>query len=129
MSRYTYPRLFWPAAATTLMLLVSACKPMAAQPLADQPLAAELEATATTVTADGTAMEFQGTVEAQGPDNWTISGQIVAISAETEITGNPQVGDLVVVHRIRCRGLSHVLGVVVLNEPEVAVVELRTVNH
>ena len=39
------------------------------------------------------------------------------------------LGGLVVVHRATCRGLSHVLGPVVVYQAKVGVIELRQVLH
>jgi len=42
--------------------------------------------------------EFFGTLEAMAADSWTISGQVVAITVDTEIRGTFVVGDEVKVH-------------------------------
>ena len=47
---------------------------------------------------DRQSIEFTGTVEAMGADAWTIDGQLVAITAQTQIKGDIQVGDFVKVH-------------------------------
>ncbi len=43
-------------------------------------------------------VEFVGTVEAIGADAWTVDGQTLLITAQTEIKGSPAPGDLVKVH-------------------------------
>ncbi len=57
---------------------------------------------------DGTGdeLEFRGLVEAIGASSWTISGRVVGINAQTVITGNPQVGDLVEVRADRAPDLT-----------------------
>jgi primosomal replication protein N len=40
-------------------------------------------------------VEFTGTVEAMAPETWTVSGQTVGITPDTEINGTIAVGDLV----------------------------------
>ncbi len=44
--------------------------------------------------------EFFGTIEAMAADSWTVSGQVVAITLETEIRGTFAVGDEVKVHAL-----------------------------
>jgi len=46
-------------------------------------------------TEDGMPFEFVGVVEIAGDETWTISGVEIAIGDHTEITGDPQVGDVV----------------------------------
>ncbi len=43
--------------------------------------------------APGGEVDFMGIVEAIGDSSWTISGQVVAVDASTQIIGSPQVGD------------------------------------
>lgn len=47
-----------------------------------------------------TVSEFSGMVEEISSDQWTIGGQIVMIESQTEIKGNPKIGNLVRVHAI-----------------------------
>ncbi|MGH2521806.1 MAG: DUF5666 domain-containing protein [Anaerolineales bacterium] len=42
--------------------------------------------------------EFYGRVEAIGPETWQVAGQTIWVNAQTEIVGDPQVGDWVEVH-------------------------------
>jgi len=51
--------------------------------------------------AAGDELEFRGFVEAIGASSWTISGRVVAVDAQTAITGNPRAGDLVEVRANR----------------------------
>jgi primosomal replication protein N len=46
------------------------------------------------------AFEFFGTIEDMGADAWTVSGQVVAVNAETEIKDTFAVGDEVKVHAL-----------------------------
>jgi hypothetical protein len=48
--------------------------------------------------AEASELEFTALVDAIGPEAWTIGGMPVGLSAFTEISGSPQVGDLVKVH-------------------------------
>lgn len=48
--------------------------------------------------AEAAELEFTAPVEAIGPEAWTIGGLTVAITSATEISGAPQVGDVVKVH-------------------------------
>ena len=43
-------------------------------------------------------VEFSGTVETIGSDQWVISGRTVLVNASTVIEGSPAVGDTVEVH-------------------------------
>ncbi|OGO14952.1 MAG: hypothetical protein A2Z14_05430 [Chloroflexi bacterium RBG_16_48_8] len=43
-------------------------------------------------------VEFSGTVEMISSDQWAVSGWTVTIEPQTEIKGNPEVGDMVRVH-------------------------------
>lgn len=54
----------------------------------------------------GDELEFRGLVEAIGAPSWTISGRVVGVNAQTVITGNPQLGDLVEVRADRAPDLS-----------------------
>ena len=51
--------------------------------------------------AAGDELEFRGIVEAIGASSWTISGRVVAVNAQTVVTGSPRVGDLVEVRTDR----------------------------
>lgn len=42
--------------------------------------------------------EYSGPVEAMGPESWTVDGQVLAITPDTEIKGTFQIGDMVKVH-------------------------------
>ncbi len=53
------------------------------------------EATETKEAELGSEVEFTGTVTSMASDSWTIGGKTVAITLETEIKGDPQVGDVV----------------------------------
>jgi len=83
--------------------ILTACSGVAVQAT---PETATPDATGTPVpttprsTADSTrtASEWVGVVEAMGPDSWTISGQAVAITPQTEIKGSINAGDAVKVH-------------------------------
>jgi hypothetical protein len=46
-------------------------------------------------------IEFTGVVESIGATSWLISGQVVQVTASTEIRDNPQVGQLVEVRAVR----------------------------
>ncbi len=48
-----------------------------------------------------TILEFSGEVGSIGPDSWTIGGQPFAITPETEIEGDPLVGDFVSVRAVQ----------------------------
>jgi len=87
-------RLFLPAAATVVMLLVAACQPGAipASLNAGQPSEATQSVTATADTSEGGII---GAVEAMGPAAWTISGKEFEVTPETTIKGDIQVGDYV----------------------------------
>jgi len=47
-----------------------------------------------------TEMEFAGAVDSIGSNAWSIGGLVVGVTASTEITGEPAVGDLVRVHAL-----------------------------
>jgi hypothetical protein len=49
-------------------------------------------------------IEFTGVVESIGAASWLIGGQVVQVTASTEIRDNPQVGQLVEVRAIRDAG-------------------------
>jgi hypothetical protein len=87
-------RLFWPASATVLMLLVAACNPAAipASINAGQPSEATQSLPATQDTSQGGII---GEVEAMAPTAWTISGKVFEVTAQTIVKDNIQVGDLV----------------------------------
>ena len=56
--------------------------------------------------AAGDELEFRGLVEAIGATSWTISGRVLGVNAQTVITGNPKLGDLVEVRADRAPDLS-----------------------
>jgi hypothetical protein len=87
-------RLFWPASATDVMLLVAACKPGAlpASINAGQPSEATQSLPATQDTSQGGIV---GPVEAMEPTAWTISGKVFEVTAQTRIKDTIQVGDVV----------------------------------
>jgi hypothetical protein len=47
-----------------------------------------------------TEMEFAGAVDSIGSNAWSIGGLVVGVTASTEITGEPVVGDIVRVHAL-----------------------------
>jgi uncharacterized protein DUF5666 len=56
--------------------------------------------------AAGDELEFRGLVEAIGASSWTVSGRVVGVNAQTVITGNPKLGDLVEVRANRAPDLT-----------------------
>ena len=50
------------------------------------------------IDAEASELEFTAPVDGMGPEAWSIGGLAVTVGAETEIVGEPQVGDLVRVH-------------------------------
>ena len=51
----------------------------------------------------GEIVEFQGTIEALGPSQWTVAGQVIEVTGSTSITGEPHVGWLA---EVRARRLA-----------------------
>jgi len=53
-----------------------------------------------------TEMEFAGAVDSIGSNAWSIGGLVVGVTASTEITGEPAVGDIVRVHALVLDGAT-----------------------
>jgi hypothetical protein len=77
-------RVFWAMAAASVLAALALAG--ARQPPAPEAAVAE---------AAGSELEFTAPVDGMGPDVWSIGGLAVTIRVETEIAGNPKVGDLV----------------------------------
>jgi hypothetical protein len=107
--------------AVTLVggMALAACAPMSlpGEGSALQPGAAVAVSTDDSPGATGTAQaeaQFTGTLTAREGNAWVVNGIKVTVTAQTEIKGNPQVGDTVKVH-----GAPQLDGSVIAREIEV----------
>ncbi|MGQ0601571.1 MAG: DUF5666 domain-containing protein [Anaerolineales bacterium] len=111
-------------AATVISgLVLAACAPMALPNEAGalQPGAAAAVSTGDTPSTAQAEAEFTGTLIAIDGNMWTVNGIRVTITAQTEIKGNPQVGDTVKVH-----GAPQSDGSVIAREIEVVLASSTT---
>jgi hypothetical protein len=79
-------RVFWAMAAASVLAALALAGCAGSLPLPEAAAVAE---------AAGSDLEFTAPVDGMGPDVWSIGGLAVTIRVETEIAGDPKVGDLV----------------------------------